>query len=402
MEQMVLGKNIEDVQRTNQASILQIIRQPGETISRRQVSDLVGLTPGTVTNIVRDLMDAGYVMETGFLSGKKGRRAVGLALNPDGFVVLGVRLSRAAIVCRLFNAKAEVLYSKSVQIQDFEQADQVLEEMLSLMEATISESGVGLKLQAIGVSTPGPLNLKEGKIAYLHGNTHWRDVPIQQIVYDRFKVRTIMEHDANAAALAESLFSPSGETPSLFYVAAGRGIGAGIVLDGKLHHGSQGTAGLLGHVSVDVYGPPCDCGSRGCLTNYASSKAFLRRMQDLGYGKDKTMEFFAELVQKGEPIICQEVEQAAFYTGATAAGVVNVLNPARVVFGDEMTLLGSLWFEKAKEALLTRLAPEVAKNVDVRLSKFGPDAFVLGTAAIALEYVFQNPLLGDKPKELNQ
>ena len=402
MEHGTLGKNIEDVQKNNQASILHVLSRCRGVLSRKQLSDLVGLTPATVTNIVRDLMEAGYIMETGFLSGKRGRRAVGLAINPEGFYVLGVRLSRSTIACRIFNPYAEVLHSKTAAIADFEQTERVLEQMLDCMEAVVEESGVGSKVQAIGLSTPGPLNLKEGKIAYLHGATDWRDVPIKDLVYERFRVPTIVEHDANAAALAEYTFGKSAENQDLIYVAVGRGIGVGVVLEGEIHHGSQGTAGLLGHVSVDYNGPECDCGGTGCLTNYASSKAFLRRMEELGLGPAKNLEDYVALAHSGHDLVRQEVERAAFFTGVAVASAVNLLGCNVVIFGDEMTWFGPLWFDKAKETLLSRLAPNIARGVEVKLSAFGQESFLLGTAAIAMECVYQNPVTKVDEKELNQ
>jgi N-acetylglucosamine repressor len=386
----LLGKNIEDVQKQNQVSILQILRQHPGQLSRKQVSGLVGLTPGTVTNIVRDLIEAGYVIETGYMAGKKGRRAVRLDLNPEGFYVLGVRLSRASIVCRAFNPIGEALLTKTAPIEDFEQSNEVLQCMLGLMQETVEAIQGDQKLQAIGVSTPGPLNLKEGKIAYLHGNARWRDVPIQQIVYERFGVATIMEHDANAAALGEFMFGAGCERKDLLYVAVGRGIGAGIVLNGKIHHGSLGTAGLLGHVSVDLNGPKCDCGGTGCLTNYSSSKAFIKRMEALGLGTGKISEF-VKMADDGNEIVRREVRSSAQNVGVAVASAVNLLNPSVVVFGDEMTEFGSHWFDPLQETLVSRLAPEISKNLDVRLSSFGQESFLLGTGAIAIEHAFQNP-----------
>lgn len=392
VERELLGKNIEDVQRLNQVSVLQVLRQNG-VISRKQISDYVGLTPGTVTNIVRDLIEAGYVIETGFLSGKKGRRAVGLTINPEGFYVMGVRLSRASIVCRIYNPNAEVIVSKKVPIEDFERAQQVLNCMLDSMGEVIEESGVAGKLQAIGVSTPGPLNLKEGKITYLHGNIDWRDVPIRQLVQDRFGIPTILEHDANAAALAEVLFGEAKDVNNLVYVAVGRGIGAGIILKGEPYHGSLGTAGQLGHVSVNLDGPRCQCGGSGCLTNYSSSKAFIKRMQHLGVDTKGEINGLVDLAKQGNKTVYEEVVKAAHYTGVAVASAVNLLNPEVIIFGDEMTWFGPLWFNTAKETVLSRLAPEIAQGVDVRLSSFGQDAFLLGTGAIALEYVCQNPVM---------
>jgi len=385
------GKNIEDVQKLNQVTVLQCIRQ-NEQICRRQVADMVGLTPGTVTNIVRDLIASGYVVETGYLSGKKGRRAVGLAINRRGFHVLGVRLSRSSIVCRAFNPKAEVILAKTAVIEDFEDAERVLRSMLDLMEEVVEESGVRSSLQAIGVITPGPINFKEGKITHLHGNVHWRDVPIRSLIQDHFGIPTILEHDANAAALAEVLFGEAREASSVLYIAVGRGIGAGLVLDGEVYRGYMGTAGQIGHLSVNLSGPPCECGGTGCLTNYASSRAFLKQMrQELG--SDVSLEDLVTLAREGHPVVLEGVKQAAIYTGAAAAGAVNLVNPAVVVFGDEMTEFGSLWFDTAKETLLSRLAPEIRANTKVRLSTFGQEAFLLGTGAIALEYVWQNPIV---------
>ena len=158
--------------------------------------------------------------------------------------------------------------------------------MLDLMQETADDLQSEQKLQAIGVSTPGPLNLREGKIAYLHGNVHWRDVPIQQIVYERFGVTTIIEHDANAAALGEFMFGTGYEQKDLLYVAVGLGMGRSCA---EWQDSSRflSTAGLLGHISVNMNGPKCDCGGSGCLTNYSSSRAFVKRMEALGLGKGK-------------------------------------------------------------------------------------------------------------------
>lgn len=397
MQHELLGKNIEDVQRQNQISVLQVLRQQPGQLSRKQISSMLGLTPGTVTNIVRDLIDAGYVIENGYMAGKKGRRAVRLDINPGGFYVLGVRLSRASIVCRAFNPLGEALVTKTASIEDFEQTQEVLGCMLDLMQETADDLQSEQKLQAIGVSTPGPLNLREGKIAYLHGNVHWRDVPIHQIVYERFGVTTIIEHDANAAALGEFMFGTGYEQKDLLYVAVGRGIGAGVVLNGKIHHGSLGTAGLLGHISVNMNGPKCDCGGSGCLTNYSSSRAFVKRMEALGLGKGKISEFVA-MANDGNKLVCSEVKANAQYVGVAVASAVNLLNPAVVVFGDEMTEFGSLWFDPLRETLLSRLAPEISRHLDVRLSSFGQESFLLGTGAIAIEHAFQNPLIKENQR----
>ncbi len=390
MKDKLLGRNIEDVQKQNQVSILQILRREREPLSRKQVSSLIGLTPATVTNIVRDLIDTGYVVETGYLAGKKGRRAVRIDINPEGFYVLGVRLSRASIVCRVFNSKAEVMISKTTLIEDFEQSDKVLQHMLDLMQDVIDESQVGAKIQAIGVSAPGPLNLREGKIAYLHGNLHWRDIPIQQIVYERFGITTIIEHDANAAALAESMFGSGSRSDNLLYVAVGRGIGAGILIDGKIHHGSFGTAGLLGHVSIDFSGPRCECGGTGCLTNYSSSKAFMRRMRELEI-EARGIDEYVAMANFGNETILQEVKTTAHHVGVAVASAVNLLHPDVVIFGDDMTEFGPLWFDTVRETLLERLPLEISKTLDIRLSSFGQEAFLLGTGAIAIEHVYQNP-----------
>lgn len=164
-----------------------------------------------------------------------------------------------------------------------------------------------------------------------------------------------------------------------------------MVLDGEVYRGYMGTAGQIGHLSVNLRAP-CECGGTGCLTNYASSRAFLKQMrQELG--SDVSLEDLVTLAREGHPVVLEGVKQAAIYTGAAAAGAVNLVNPAVVVFGDEMTEFGSLWFDTAKETLLSRLAPEIRANTKVRLSTFGQEAFLLGTGAIALEYVWQNPIV---------
>src|SRR5437016_5080860 len=140
------------------------------------------------------------------------------------------------------------------------------------------DSLMGIGIQAIGISSPGPLNPKTGVVLNppnLHG---WRDVPLARLVEQKYQLKCRVENDANAAGLAEALLGAGRGCSSVFYVTLSTGIGAGIILDGKIYHGKNGAAAEGGHVTIDYSsGPLCHCGSRGCIEAVASGTAMTER-----------------------------------------------------------------------------------------------------------------------------
>lgn len=391
---------MEDVQIQNRSTVLQILRSR-KRISRREIASLSGLTPSTITYIIRDLLEKGLVVETGQFAGQKGRRAIALEINPDSCFVVGVRLARNYTVCGLFNLEARLLYSERVEIESLGNVDNVMTAMKDMIRSTLEKGGVADKVIAIGIAAPGPLSVREGKITFVSNFPGWRNIPIREIIQNEFNIKTVIQHDAHAAALAEKWFGVGQEADNLVYVAAGRGVGAGIIINGRIYYGSSGMAGEIGHTTVDYHGPQCECGNQGCLELYCSSTALVRKAQSvvrdggqetvLSRASPLTLRAMFEAVKQGDEVAVNLVKEAATYMGYGVVNLINNFNPDMVILGDEMSEAGEIWVNTVKEVALPRLLPEVASQVRIEGASLKGDPFLVGTGTIAIEHLFQNP-----------
>ncbi|NPV81571.1 MAG: ROK family transcriptional regulator [Firmicutes bacterium] len=394
------GKNLEDVQLQNRATVLQILHSKGR-ISRRELASLTGLTPSTITYITKDLLEKDLIVETGALVGRKGRRAIALEINPNSRFVIGVRLARGYITCGLFNLNARLLQSERVEISSLRQAGEVLTAVKDTIRKTLQNSGVADKVKAIGIAAPGPLSIREGKVAFISNFPGWRDIPLKEIIQSEFHIETIVEHDAHAAALAEKWFGAAQEVENLIYVANGRGVGAGIILNGQVYHGSSGMAGEIGHTSIDFNGPRCECGNYGCLEIYCSGSAVLRKAKKMiEEGMEETilskvdpltLQAILEAAKHEDKLAVALVKEAATYMAYGVVNLINTFHPDMVILGDEMAEAGEIWVDTVKEVALTRLLPEVANRVEIIGSSLKGDSFLTGTGTVAIEYLLRNP-----------
>jgi N-acetylglucosamine repressor len=391
------GKNLTDVQSKNRSTILQIIRLMG-CVSRKELAALTGLNASTVTYIIKSLLEIGLVVETGTYASHK---TIGVAINYDSRYVIGIQLARKHIACGLFNLDAKELYSEKIEIVSSISVDEAVKIMKELVHKMLKQSGAREKVAAVGIAAPGPLNIAKGRIAFISNFTGWRDIPIKEIIEAEFNIETIIEHDAHAAALAEKWLGIGKESNNLIYIAAGRGVGAGIIINREVYHGSQGIAGEIGHATIDLNGPRCECGNIGCLELYCSSTALINKTrQAVAENRNHsgaesidvlTFKDIVAMAQAGDPLVVGLVKEAAGYMGVYIVNLINTLNPDMVILGDEMAEFGPIWTETIKEAVFPRLLPDIARYVKIESSSFQGDPFLIGTGAIAIEYLFNKP-----------
>lgn len=392
------GKNIEDVQAKNRSVILQLLRLRGTT-SRKELAELTGLNPSTVTYIMKDLLEQGWVRE---IRPYTNYKTIGVQLNPDSHYVIGIQLARRHIICGLFNLEGKVLASERIEMTAPTQVDAVIAIMKDLIRKLMDNREIRERVRAIGIAAPGPINLRKGSITFISHFLGWRDIPIKEILENEFKIETIVEHDAHAAALAEKWLGIGQEAQNLIYVSAGReGVGAGLIFNQEIYHGSLGIAGEFGHTSIDLNGPPCECGNIGCLELYCTGEVLARKIQGAIDGGAQSSYFTKEssflfkdvvaAVKSGDPLTIGLVREMGRYLGAAIVNLINTLNPDMVILGDRLTEFGSIWLEIIRSAVYPRLLPEIANHVKIELTSFEGDAFLIGTGAIAIEHILNKP-----------
>ncbi|MGI6057290.1 MAG: ROK family protein [Bilifractor sp.] len=400
------GMNQTSIQDLNRELLLNLLRSEGEC-ARITLAKLSGLKQATVTNIINDFIRWGIVKEVGFLTGEKGRRSIGISLNKEEYGVIGIRITRRNYSLGLFNIAGEEIFSRISEDDTGISAKEVFAHLLDSVDQCIRDAGKR-KILAIGVAIPGPYNRTARRIELMTGASGWNEVPIEQELKNRYHLPIYIEQNANAAAVAQYWYNRDKlDNDLLVYIAVGQGIGAGIISDGELVRGSIGTAGEIGHTSIDMAGPRCICGNRGCLENYCSSIAFTkflnerirRRSSSKGQltgsteeDRDLTFREAAELVRKGDE------DAVAVYLECCdrlAVGVVNIMNsfnPKYLMLGDEMSHVApELMLQRVKQRVRERTIPAIFQSTNISLSVVEHDSMVNGAAIVAITDIFRHP-----------
>ncbi len=391
------GMNLEDVQELNRALVIRLLRRE-KVCSRADLATITGLKQATITNIINDLIEWGLVKETGIIEGRKGRRSIGIALNSDSFGVLGVRLTRTNFTVGLFDLFGTELKLLREPVDIGAGAEVVLKKINTAMKTVLEESLQHTILGA-GVAIPGPYVRTEHKMSLMTEHPGWEGISIEKELASSFPLPVYLEHDAKAGALAEWWLSPRKlEHETMVYVAAGQGIGAGIVIEGRLLRGPLGIAGEIGHISINFAGPRCACGNLGCLEHYCSSIALVREIKEAGIDypespltRDFSFPSIVKALHAGDDLALFAVRKVAWYLGFGLVIAVNAFNPHIIIIGDEMAQLGEVFLAIVRDTAKSHLLPSVYQSLRIELSTFEGDPVVVGVSTIAVEQILHRP-----------
>jgi predicted NBD/HSP70 family sugar kinase len=393
------GKNLSDLQEQNRSSALRILWSLKKA-SRKEIAEITGLTPTTLTNIVRDSLDEGWIKEIGTVKTPRGRGAITLTINPSFRNVIGLRIARNYVVCGLFDFNGSLLFSERKDLQYPLPPLEIMDITTELINSVLGKAKESVA--AIGIGVPGSLSSKRGKINLISNFPGWRDISIKEVIETKFSLPTIVDHDGNTAALAEKMFGSAKSAQNLLYIVAGTGIGAGFIFKDDIYQGYTGSAGEIGHMTINCKGPLCECGNNGCLEMYCSSTALLNKANQFVRERKFTSKIdcnkllhlrdILNLAEDGDKVALDLIIEAADYLAYGLVGLVNILNPDYIVIGDELCGLGDRWFKVVKENLLKRLLPQISSQVNITKSTVKGDPFLIGSGLMAIEYLLRNPM----------
>ncbi|GFI12351.1 MAG: ROK family protein [Lachnospiraceae bacterium] len=383
------GKNLEVIQAMNRTLLLRLLQQ-NHICSRANLSEQSGLKQATITNIINDFISWELVEETGLIEGCKGRRAIGIRLNTEVFYVIGVRLSRKYFEVGIFTLMGELVEEEYREYITDTKPSTVIPKIQESIRRLIARYA-GKKVLAVGVAVPGPYYFEEGVIEAVF--TDWEQVSIKSMLQEGMPLPVVIDHDANAGVLAECSF---GLDPNLYetvvYLAVGQGIGAGIYHEGKIFRGAAGIAGEIGHASINMDGPRCECGNRGCLTCYASTIAFMdrvnKRRKDLGFSPLLQFQDLIEPAQKKDEVVYSEFRTNMRYLSVGIINLIYSYNPDLIIIGDEMSRIGERVPEEIKYNISQLMERKVLKQAEIRLAAFEKDSAFIGAAELAIDYAF--------------
>jgi predicted NBD/HSP70 family sugar kinase len=368
----------------NLALVLRQVAATGRAVSRADVAAATGLTRATVSTLVDELVRGQLVAEIGPAprSGA-GRPATGLVLAGSGPAGLGLEINVDYLAGCVLDLSGTVRHRVTEWV---DQRGRSPREVVAALAALAAEAGVaaaeqGLEIVGAAVAVPG---LVQDGLVRLAPNLGWRDVHLADLLEQALAgLPVTVDNEANLAALGEAA---PGE--SFLYVSGEVGIGAGIVLGGELFRGTHGWAGELGHVAVHPDGPPCHCGSRGCLEQYAGQEAILVAA---GASPQATVGDAVARASAGDEPMHAALRSAGAALGVAVAGVVNLLDVDTVVLGGSYALLAPWLAGPVEQEIAARVLTAGWSPVAVRASRLGTEATVVGAAGSVVRAVRNDP-----------
>ncbi len=398
---IIKGINHQSTKIRNRAIVLKLICT-GTNVSRIDISRRTGLSKMSVTNIVNELIDNGYVTDKyGELKNDSiGRNPVLLRPDTNIYRVLGIYISRDNATAILSNLKCEVLCEMKCTFS-FDESENTFIEKIRTLTAGILKSDKALekKIIGIGISCIGPLEIKNGIILNPPNFHSIRSIPIKRLLEKEFGVPVSINNDMNASALAEKLYGKGRDMENFIYIGVTNGIGSGLVLNNILYEGAMGFAGEIGHTTVNFDGPKCACGNTGCLELYASIPEIVNQAKkSIALGMDSSLaglsriqwQDITEHARAGDRFALNLIERMCLYISIGIISMINMLDPQVIYLGHDIATAGDLVTWRLEKHIRDKTISRGYKNIPVEISTFGDKAPMLGSAAIVLDRLFSH------------
>jgi predicted NBD/HSP70 family sugar kinase/biotin operon repressor len=381
----------------NRVRILDALRRQGMA-SRSDLARATGLSRTTVGSVVAELQARGLVVEDadGDRQPGRGRPPVLLRLDLSAGVAVGIDFDHDRVRVALADLSSVVIAEDCVDIDVDHSAAEAIDaavEMVASLRATAEVDEA--RIVGAGVGLPGPIDRGTGAVRSAFILPGWAGIKAQEVLSERLGACVEVDNDANLGALAEATFGAGRGFSDVVYVRLGSGVGAGLVIHGRLHHGASGLAGEIGHVQVQRDGAVCRCGNRGCLETVAAEGA-LRALLRPARGHDVTRRELLELVAAGDLGAGRVVNDAGRAVGRVLADLCNIVNPEAIVVGGELSEAGGALLSGIREALERYALPGAAEVVNVIPAELGERAEVLGAVALVTQRLDTLPLFDPK------
>jgi len=371
--------SLESLRRLNRLRVIHALRAEG-LISRADIARATGLSRSTVSSLVADLQADGLVVETGEPGAARGaqggRPPILLAFDAAAGAAVGIDFGHSHLRVAVSDLSSSILAEHSVPLDTDHEAREGLDAAVALVNDTLAEAGVPReRVIGAGLGLPGPVHQGTGFVESPSILPGWAGLGAAAEMRERLELPVIVDNDANLGALAEAAFGAGRSASDLVYVKVSSGIGAGLILDGRLYRGALGVAGELGHVVVEPGGAQCRCGNRGCLETVANTGALLpgRSPRDVLDG-----------ARAGDEECCAAIARAGDAIGRAAAMLLNVLNPQLVVVGGELAGAGDLLLDGVRARVGAEALPASAEAARVVAGVLGDRAQVLGAIALVV------------------
>jgi predicted NBD/HSP70 family sugar kinase len=331
----------------NRARIVAAITHYG-ALTQVELAGVTGLSPATVSNIVKEQATAGVLQTTP--TSRSGRRAVRVTLAREVGLVVGVHVANRQLRLALADAGHQVLAERMLPLARDHRVDSELDRVMLLSQDMAESVGASLaEVLAVGVGLAAPVDPRTGIIATPGLLRGWDGVPVAEELESRLHRPVFVDNEANLGALAEYRMGAAQGVRQAVYVRLSHGVGAGLIVDGRVYRGGSGKAGEIGHLTLDEYGEVCRCGNRGCLETLVGASALAAKFP--GSHVDVKLRDILLRADAGDATARRVIADAGRHLGIALAGLSNLVDPDRVVVGGELAEAGELLLSPLRHAL---------------------------------------------------
>jgi len=381
---------VRALRRENRASVLWSLYF-SKSATRQDLSAATGLSPASVTNVVRELLNEGIAIEAGSVDSDGGRPRVMLEVNPDHGYVVGVDVGETRVRVEIFDLTMRERAKAECPLNPGEHdVDQVVEGVLSGLNSVQAESGIDpAAIRGVGVGIAGIIEHRPEAI--VHSQTYgWEAVPLERLLRARTDLPLHIENGAQAMGQAELWFGAGRGIRNAVVALVGSGVGASVI-SSETSRGATSIASEWGHTTIMVDGRKCRCGSAGCLEAYVGAEAILERYgrpaAGLVHSRDGESAL-AALVDAADtaPLAAAILNETADYLGAGIGDLINLFRPEKVILGGWAgLLLGRRLLPAIRESARRNSLRHLFAATTLELGQLGPEAVALGAATLPVE-----------------
>ncbi len=386
----------QNIKNFNKHSAVDLIRFATTGISRTGLAEEMGLTRAAVTLIVNDLLENGVILEAESRAIPNGRPPVVLEINPKRGLVAAVDMGATHVNIALADFSAKIIEETSFPF-DIKQGPQVcLAEVRRILQELLDRYGISIsEIMAVGVGVPGPVIKDAGMVMSPPIMPGWDRYPIRQTLEEAWGCPVSLNNDAELGALGEWAYGAGRGEKNLAFIKVGSGIGAGLIINQQIYGGTTGSAGEIGHITIEENGPLCTCGNHGCMEAFAGGNAIAiqaRKMVQSGKRtllsniplENITAREVAESARRGDLPSQEIIMRAGTFIGIAIAGVVNLFNPSAVIIGGGVAQAGDLLTTSIRQAVRDRSLHASEQSVHITTAMLGQRSSLIGATVQAI------------------
>lgn len=369
----------------NVSKVIETLGQHGSQ-TQADLARMTGLSPGTVSNIVRELVETDRVRTDSAIS--SGRRSVKVTLIPDPRVVIGIDIGRSHMRMLASDTSHHTYGHKSRMKTTEDKPKDTFLAAASMLTELLEENDVDReRVVMCGIAIPASVAPGTGRIVQGSVLPRWAGVDLSELSAKILGIPTVLENDASLGALAQANYGRYGKDRNLVYVKVATGIGAGISLAGQVHRSHSGLSGEIGHVQVSENAEICYCGNRGCLESLSSIRRIVADLAHVRRDATVTLNDVIDGARQGDPVVLRILAEAGAALGKVLASMCNLLGPDAIILGGPLAPIGEIFLESVVQSVRQRALAASFASTEFSVTEFPEEDEVRGACALALQHI---------------